>query len=676
MASSTTDSPTAEHRSEAAFASAGRVARAALRLGLVALILLPVCGFFRVGSAPSARLAVLGIFCVTLVRAGDGLLLCAAFLPFAGFLGGFLGFQASIREPLLLSFLAAWVVRDTVRRRHPVDAASRAIVVPALLFAAVVATSMLVQLMVQQVLVNYPWPFVRDLIAHVGGRYVLGNSYPGLAPGAAMLEGVGMFVAAVVLCRRHPLLGGQTTAMAVVGGTAVAALSLYRLAEICLRYPGLFRTLLVHPRNIRISPVFPDVNAAASYLAMLLLMTVGLAVAARSARWVWGGVALVIVAAAWFNGSRALPPAVALAGVLGFAWVSRHKWHRRFRALLAAIAIIFVALVLVDWLVAGYATQADMRRAFVDRFEFSLAALRAWADHPAFGVGIGQLWSVSGNYILSAEVRQFATQENAHNNFLQILAELGLVGFVCFMWLLVVLARQVSTALRTRGDATLAGVAGGLLAFLLTCLVGHPLLTPDVTLAFWLMLGVAAALALDGVPAADPGSRREVVVGIAPAVMPGAWRRWVCAGAVACLIVSVPIRAHQFVRNEADLGLAAIGFASRWSFDDGGIRYREMTGRAEFYVGAHACDVRIGLRVDPGETRSTADVELRIDGRPVKRVRAVRDSWREARLTLIVDKGKRFRKIELRTVPDADVTLRTGRPAVADCGAPGPRLDR
>ena len=89
-----------------------------------------------------------------------------------------------------------------------------------------------------------------------------------------------------------------------------------------------------------------------------------------------------------------------------------------------------------------------------------------------------------------------AGSENAHNNFLQILAELGLVGFAIDR--LAARARghacEGVPARRSRRSPSL-GNRGGLAAFVLTWLAGHPLLLDEPAFTFWVMLGAAAGVA-------------------------------------------------------------------------------------------------------------------------------------------------------------------------------------
>ena len=87
---------------------------------------------------------------------------------------------------------------------------------------------------------------------------------------------------------------------------------------------------------------------------------------------------------------------------------------------------------------------------------------------------------------------KYYQRENAHNNFAQIAGELGLVGLLSFLAVLVMsLWRGDRNVVHTM---LVMPVLLGLSAFILTWLGGHPLLVAEVAYPFWITLGVAAAL--------------------------------------------------------------------------------------------------------------------------------------------------------------------------------------
>jgi len=647
---------------------AGRVARVASRLLLVALMLLPVFGLLRAGGPLAGPLSVVGMLVITIVRPEDGLLLCAAFLPIGGPPGFLFGSPVPLREPFLLAFLAGWVLRETIRPEAPADSATRAVLLPAWLFAAVVAASTLVQLAAYQPFEDFPWPYAGRVLKLLAGGYVSGATYPGLVAGAMVLEAIALFTAVVVLCRRRPAFTASVVRMAVAGAVAVAALNLQRFVEVCVRQGASWHGILGNLRSLRISVPFPDVNAAGSYLAMMVLVAAGLAARSRRVRGAWAAAAVLLLAALWMTGSRAALLSVPVAAFCVLAWRARAKRRLSLPAIATVAAVVLAAVVLAALFFPRDTTNRGMPVTLKWRAGQATAAIRAFADYPAFGVGVGRFLQVSGRYF-DPQLRQVFPHENAHNNYLQILAELGLAGLVPFLWILAAIARRIPAKMRSGGEPMLAGASAGVLAFLLTCLAGHPLLVREVALAFWLMLGLTASLALARDQAEEPvpqdSSRASQT--LAPDFSPAArWRRWLLVAAILALAVSVPIRVHQFLENETDLERAAIGF-SDWHFDGAGIRYRTMTGRAEFYVPGAACDMKMGLQVEAGGRRATAEVEIRVDGHAGNRFEAVTGSWRDARLVFPDSSARRYRKIQLLAVPDAGIVLRTARPVLVDC---------
>src|SRR5579864_7728730 len=114
---------------------------------------------------------------------------------------------------------------------------------------------------------------------------------------------------------------------------------------------------------------------------------------------------------------------------------------------------------------------------------------------PVFGVGVGQYYPMSSLF-LSPQLAWTYGSENAHNYFLQIGGELGLVGLGLFgVWLGSMIVRSGRALALVPGDARLLGAAGGVIALMATCLTGHPLLVGEVAYPFWIQFGLVLALA-------------------------------------------------------------------------------------------------------------------------------------------------------------------------------------
>jgi hypothetical protein len=129
------------------------------------------------------------------------------------------------------------------------------------------------------------------------------------------------------------------------------------------------------------------------------------------------------------------------------------------------------------------------------RQQFYATSARMIEARPLFGVGVGQYYRTSAVF-LSPQLAWNYGSENAHNNFLQIGAEIGLVGLGLFVaWIGVGLARTATALAIEPHDARLLGLAAGITAFVATWLSSHPLLVEEVAVPFWIQFGLTVALA-------------------------------------------------------------------------------------------------------------------------------------------------------------------------------------
>jgi hypothetical protein len=160
------------------------------------------------------------------------------------------------------------------------------------------------------------------------------------------------------------------------------------------------------------------------------------------------------------------------------------------------------------------------------------AALDLAVAHPIAGAGLGQVPRFLATFPGSDG------PENAHNYFLQVLAESGVLGLAALTLLLVAIFVAIVRPGPSRSgwQARFAvGLLLGVLAFVLTWLTGHPLL--NLSNQLWLAAVLAVGLtALDVAPDAAVDPRAEIGDGV------GAWARpaWFLAIAAATFLVEAP----------------------------------------------------------------------------------------------------------------------------------------
>ncbi len=436
------------------------------------------------------------------------------------------------------------------------------------------------------------------------------------------VEGALIVLLVADLCAAVPERRGRVLTMMVIGAAAAASLNVLRIVMVSVSREQSWTVFLEYIRTLRVNIHFADINAAGSYFALMLFLAVGLAYRSRPAA---AASTLLITAGLWIAGSRtALVAAFATAT---FAAISGQWVARRRLAILAVLALLAVGgFAAWKWYPEGRNASSDA--ALNARIELAQAGLKLAREQPVFGIGFGRFYAESERY---ADQR-----ENAHNNYIQILAESGVTGLLLFLAVIVFAMRQSWRCANPPSRALLFGIG----AFLITCLGGHPLLIGGAAYPFWMALGLAAA----------PSARQEAV--------PRAVRAVAAAAAIA-FVVTLPFRAAAAVR-EADVEHASSGF-SKWQRAEDGSRYRWAGGRSTFFITSSARAVRIPLRRGP-DAPPSIEVRIFLDGREADRALLNEgEDWRLVRLAFMRQVEARFARIDLQVVTPRTLSpLQTG----------------
>jgi len=247
----------------------------------------------------------------------------------------------------------------------------------------------------------------------------------------------------------------------------------------------------------RASGALPDPISLGNVLAIGLPILVVLAAAARSLsdRVTYLAVASVTAVALILTFSR-MSWLGALAGVLLTLCLLPRGPRAR---MVIAVAVAAVVVVLAAG--AGSPAVNDRLHSIADptnrqnstsagdqtRVRLWNAALTTAQEHPAFGVGFGNLVPY-----LAREV-SVADASHAHSTYLQILAETGIVGAVGLLVLLSATLQQLRHGLR-RHRVIAAGLAGSLLAMGVSWLTDYTVRFEQVGVMFAMLFGLIAGL--------------------------------------------------------------------------------------------------------------------------------------------------------------------------------------
>jgi O-antigen ligase len=626
-----------------------RVAAAAV--GVAAWIITAglVLSAFFIPGVPAWTIAATAAYVVlSFLRPGAALVVLVALGPLINIAGQLWDAPAPWLEVIVLAFFAGWLPRRVARTGCHPDPINP----PAAAFAAIVGASILVA--AAALLPGFP--DAGSALASILPREYLAQpgAFPAFQQGALLLEGLGLFIATSQLLKATPGDRARILRMIVVGASGMAVLTILRVLIGAVRTGDFQANAVEYFLSIRFNAAYGDVNAAGSHIVLALLICAGLAMEDRARRAAWIVAAAVLTIALWLTGSRIA--ILAAAGALGTAGImlaggaaavgrSRRQLHM-WAAVLAAVAVFGLLLA------SGRMLRSDTPRSIQIRAELAATAGRMLRTAPIFGIGIGQFYESSARFSSPALLAIYS-RENAHNNFLQIAAELGLAGAAAFAWLLWTVGRRFPARASVRGRHYLmTGVASGAAAFLLTAAAGHPLLTPAVAYTFWIVLGWAAFAgpAHDGGAAAPARASRRTGFAVSALII-----------VVVC--ASLPWRV-QTALDRANLEHVEFGFG-KWVQDEQGRRYHPFSREAVLFLPA-GTRAWLPMRMEEGRS-DTAIVQIRVDGRQANAV-VVGGAWQ--RVPVVAPAGSSnaaFRRVELSvSSPDrpdgSDAIVWVGRP--------------
>ncbi|MEA2016048.1 MAG: O-antigen ligase family protein [Actinomycetota bacterium] len=126
-------------------------------------------------------------------------------------------------------------------------------------------------------------------------------------------------------------------------------------------------------------------------------------------------------------------------------------------------------------------------------------------DHPILGSGLGTFkynsLSYQAKFLDHGDNRRlypYGIADKVHNEYLQLGAEIGMLGLGIFLWLLITYFNYGIKLLKRLKDEYKQGIAiglmGGVVAVLIDAVFGFPLHLPATLVLFWLFIGLVVSL--------------------------------------------------------------------------------------------------------------------------------------------------------------------------------------
>lgn len=449
----------------------------------------PLWSVFVRADVPAGQKCVVGgLWVIAAARPVAGAVLLAALLPFAlGLAVAFAGLTATnLADCMTLAFASGAALRLAVPRTD--DRLSR----PAAVLAAAVVTSVVVDLVLQRA-VAPGRPFWQELWHHIRVLYWTDDAGTWSQVHDAVRWCAVLSVAVLVerAIRARDGVGRLVTWVWVSGAAAASTFTVIRAAEIVARRETpVFESLWWLVTRSRLSVLNPDPNATGSLFAFLLITAAFVAVRRR----LWWMLAIVVpMLVLPFGLAQSRSAVGAIIVVIGMrALIDR--WHARRFLVPAALILVVVVGGVVFWM-ANSRSHASPGKALELRAQMLQVGARMSVRYPVWGVGLSDYARTSRRFVpaeFEALSRFAPAGENAHNNFLQVAVELGIPAGLAFIWLLVPAAASVWRAAPALLPVEHTALGLGLSALLVTMLLGHPLLVPEVAASCLLGLGLAA----------------------------------------------------------------------------------------------------------------------------------------------------------------------------------------
>lgn len=242
----------------------------------------------------------------------------------------------------------------------------------------------------------------------------------------------------------------------------------------------------------RVSAGFAQPNELGGFLVILVPLALVGAFMARRARPAFLAAALIAAIGVYASFSRG-----ALIALVIVPFVFLRGWRLWLAGPLVAVAFLVTAPTLVQ---ERFATLTSSGATLSTREDIWRVALNIWERHPILGVGLGNFPDaysdapVAGKQFLPSTI--YEPPPHAHDIFLQLLAEQGILGFLAFLAILVVAVRTV-LRLRAGPERWIRVLGCGLLAALIALLAQDlfdvTFEDPQTALYLYAVLGLIAA---------------------------------------------------------------------------------------------------------------------------------------------------------------------------------------
>ncbi len=247
----------------------------------------------------------------------------------------------------------------------------------------------------------------------------------------------------------------------------------------------------------RLKAAFPHTNIFALYLGLMTPVCICIAFFNKKKKLFFTIVSILAVFCLLFTFSRG-----ALLGFIAILLFIAIIQRARLLLLLLILGMLILPLVLPDNIKLWAKNTESLAEALLnpERIYIYKTSINMIKNHPFIGVGTNTFcinypkYKVKQSYGNTGEIQYYA-----HNNFLHMAGEIGLIGLGIFIWLLFLLFRLSWRGLKHLDKENFLrvanlGIIAGIIAFLINGLLESGLYYSKVATLFWFQVGVLLSI--------------------------------------------------------------------------------------------------------------------------------------------------------------------------------------
>ncbi len=202
---------------------------------------------------------------------------------------------------------------------------------------------------------------------------------------------------------------------------------------------------------------------------------------------------LIVGLSLLFTYSRGVWVSIAIGSILVVVLL----WGKRGALLSIAAVVLSVLIMSSSGSFGERVASITSKESNVERLTIYQIHWDAVKDYPVFGHGPGRYREAMAPYYDRYPQKDDMPMVHAHNNFLQVWLNAGLIGLFGFIWLNVAFLRRAWNHVRRRsfrtplGGSVLVSAIASVMAFLISGLSQYNLGDSEVALAYWFVMGLA-----------------------------------------------------------------------------------------------------------------------------------------------------------------------------------------